>query len=123
MIHIKDFLYLKVDLTFSPDALKGISQLAMERKTGARGLRAIMVSIESTCILKISVLTMCHFLQETLLLEPMFEIPGSDVLSVHITDDSVLKKAEPVYIRGKQVDSTEAAEDDSSEMQARAEVK
>jgi ATP-dependent Clp protease ATP-binding subunit ClpX len=52
----------------------------------------------------------------------MFEIPGSDVLSVHITDESVLRKAEPVYIRGRQVDSTEAAEDDS-EMQARAEVK
>lgn len=52
----------------------------------------------------------------------MFEIPGSDVLSVHITDDSVLKKAEPVYIRGKQVVASENAEDDS-EMQARAEVK
>ncbi|XP_059490597.1 ATP-dependent Clp protease ATP-binding subunit clpX-like, mitochondrial isoform X1 [Neocloeon triangulifer] len=89
----------KVDLTFSPDALKAIAQLAMERKTGARGLRAIM---------------------ETLLLEPMFEIPGSDVLSVHITNDTVLKKAEPVYIRGKQVSS----EDDPEEnLQARAEVK
>lgn len=30
-------------LTFSPDALKAIAALAMERKTGARGLRAIMV--------------------------------------------------------------------------------
>jgi len=49
----------------------------------------------------------------------MFEIPGSDVLSVHITDDSVLRKAEPVYIRGKQVSTSE----DESELQARAEVK
>lgn len=65
---------------------------------------------------------MYFFLQETLLLEPMFEIPGSDVLSVHITDDSVLRKGEPVYIRGKQVISTEAPEEDT-EMQARAEVK
>nr|CAD7592615.1 unnamed protein product [Timema genevievae] len=34
----------KVDLTFSSEALRAIAQLAMERKTGARGLRAIMVS-------------------------------------------------------------------------------
>lgn len=34
----------KVDLTFTPDALNAIAKLAMERKTGARGLRAIMVS-------------------------------------------------------------------------------
>lgn len=45
----------KVDLTFTPDALRAISRLALERKTGARGLRAIL---------------------ETILLEPMFEIPG-----------------------------------------------
>jgi ATP-dependent Clp protease ATP-binding subunit ClpX len=36
--------YLQVDLTFSPGALNGIAQQAMERKTGARGLRAIMVN-------------------------------------------------------------------------------
>lgn len=32
------------ELTFAPDALRAIARLAMERKTGARGLRAIMVS-------------------------------------------------------------------------------
>lgn len=32
------------NLTFTPEALKGVAHLAMERKTGARGLRAIMVS-------------------------------------------------------------------------------
>lgn len=30
-------------LSFSPEALQAIAGLAMERKTGARGLRAIMV--------------------------------------------------------------------------------
>lgn len=35
----------EVDLSFSTDALKAIAQLAMERQTGARGLRAIMVFI------------------------------------------------------------------------------
>lgn len=35
----------KVDLTFNPTALKTIARQAMDRKTGARGLRAILVSI------------------------------------------------------------------------------
>lgn len=33
----------RCELTFTPPALEAISQMAMERKTGARGLRAIMV--------------------------------------------------------------------------------
>lgn len=32
------------ELGFTPDSLKAIARLAMERKTGARGLRAIMVN-------------------------------------------------------------------------------
>lgn len=32
-----------VDLTFSENAVRSIAQLAMERHTGARGLRSIMV--------------------------------------------------------------------------------
>lgn len=35
------------DLSFTPEALCAIAGLAMERKTGARGLRAIMVDIQS----------------------------------------------------------------------------
>lgn len=35
----------QVELTFAEEALKQIAQLAMERQTGARGLRAIMVRI------------------------------------------------------------------------------
>lgn len=33
----------KVDLTFTEEALAAIAHLAMERQTGARGLRAILV--------------------------------------------------------------------------------
>lgn len=33
------------ELTFSPEALTCIAQSAMERKTGARGLRAILVNL------------------------------------------------------------------------------
>lgn len=35
---------VQVNLVITPGALKAIAHLAMERKTGARGLRAIMVS-------------------------------------------------------------------------------
>lgn len=90
----------KVDLTFSPESLLTIARLAMERKTGARGLRAIM---------------------ESLLLDPMFEIPGSDVMSVHITEDVVSGTSSPVYIRGKPVSQDE--EEQTIEVQARAKAK
>jgi len=73
----------KVELTFTPGALQAVACLAMERKTGARGLRAIM---------------------ETLLLDCMFEIPGSDVLSVHISEEVVYGRSSPVFIRGRAVD-------------------
>lgn len=35
----------KVDLTFSDEALGAIATLAMERQTGARGLRSILVGL------------------------------------------------------------------------------
>lgn len=60
------------------DALNAIASLAMERKTGARGLRAIM---------------------ESLLLEPMFEVPGSDIVSCHITEQCVKGYEKPQYTR------------------------
>ncbi|XP_015437167.1 PREDICTED: ATP-dependent Clp protease ATP-binding subunit clpX-like, mitochondrial isoform X2 [Dufourea novaeangliae] len=68
----------KVELTFTTDALHAIATLAMEKKTGARGLRAIM---------------------ESLLLEPMFEVPGSDVMSVHVTEGCVRGNEKPQYIK------------------------
>ena len=36
--------FLKVDLQLTPDALRVIAAQALEKKTGARGLRAILVS-------------------------------------------------------------------------------
>jgi len=35
----------KVELTFTDDALRAIASQALEKKTGARGLRAIVVII------------------------------------------------------------------------------
>jgi ATP-dependent Clp protease ATP-binding subunit ClpX len=59
--------------------------------------------------------------QETLLLDPMFEIPGSDVMSVHITEDVVGGGRAPIYIRGKPV--SQVAEEHTIEVQARAKAK
>lgn len=70
-------------MSFTSDALRGISRLALERKTGARGLRAIL---------------------EGILLEPMFEIPGSDVTAVHINEDVVVGRHAPIYTRNLAMD-------------------
>lgn len=59
-----------------------------------------------------------------MLLDPMFEIPGSDVVGVHITEDAVNGLSPPVYIRGKPV--AEHADQEPEEAvpeQARAEAK
>lgn len=53
----------KVEITFTGGALKSIARRAIQKKTGARGLRAIL---------------------EKLLLDAMFEIPGSDIVSVEV---------------------------------------
>ncbi|GAC1483438.1 MAG: ATP-dependent Clp protease ATP-binding subunit ClpX [Pseudarthrobacter sp.] len=67
-----------VELAFDDDALNAIADQALERGTGARGLRAIM---------------------EEVLLPVMFDLPSrEDVASVVITADVVLKKAEPTLI-------------------------
>lgn len=80
----------KVELTFTDDALRAIASQALEKKTGARGLRAIV---------------------ESILLDPMFEIPGSDVVSVHVTEDAVNGKMNPHCIRGRPIDEGEAKMD------------
>ncbi|XP_033634401.1 ATP-dependent Clp protease ATP-binding subunit clpX-like, mitochondrial [Asterias rubens] len=56
-------------LNITADALSAIAKMALERKTGARGLRSIM---------------------EKILLEPMFDVPGSDIEEV-IIDEAVVK--------------------------------
>ncbi len=67
-----------VELVFDDDALDAIAEQALERGTGARGLRAIM---------------------EEVLLPVMFDLPSrEDIASVVITADVVLSKAEPTMI-------------------------
>lgn len=42
-----------VSLKFSDEALTTIARLAMERQTGARGLRSILVNISSSLVFRI----------------------------------------------------------------------
>jgi ATP-dependent Clp protease ATP-binding subunit ClpX len=67
-----------VALKFTDGALKAISQEAIRRKTGARGLRAIL---------------------ESVMLELMYEIPSKkSAREVVINEDAVLKKKSPVVL-------------------------
>ncbi|MDO5065914.1 MAG: ATP-dependent Clp protease ATP-binding subunit ClpX [Propionibacteriaceae bacterium] len=64
-----------VQLDFTDDAVEAIADLALERGTGARGLRAIL---------------------EELLLDVMFEVPSAeDVAQVVVTREAVLGQAAP----------------------------
>jgi ATP-dependent Clp protease ATP-binding subunit ClpX len=67
-----------VDLTFHEGALSAIAKKAIERKTGARGLRSIM---------------------EAILLDTMFDLPALEgVQEVVISDEVVTGSARPLYI-------------------------
>lgn len=68
-----------VALRFEEDALMEIAKEAIERKTGARGLRSII---------------------ENIMLDIMYELPSLDeVTECIITKDSVLKKSNPILYR------------------------
>ena len=70
-----------VKLTFTDDGLKAIAKDAIERKTGARGLRSIL---------------------ENLLLDTMYDLPDLDDLEeVIINGDTVEKKEKPVLVFSK----------------------
>ena len=65
----------EVQLIFEKDAVRCIARQAMERKTGARGLRSII---------------------ERVMVDIMFKIPSDDTISsCTITEDAVLGKAGP----------------------------
>eukprot|EP00088_Acartia_fossae_P021217 TRINITY_DN2270_c0_g1_i1.p1 TRINITY_DN2270_c0_g1~~TRINITY_DN2270_c0_g1_i1.p1 ORF type:complete len:620 (-),score=208.78 TRINITY_DN2270_c0_g1_i1:786-2645(-) len=89
----------KVELKFTPEALKSISRSAIQKKTGARGLRAIM---------------------EKLLLDVMFEIPGSNVESVIVTEEAVMGMSGPSFTYAEDKETSEEGEQQGSEDLQRA---
>ena len=67
-----------VELEFRDDALSAIAHKAMERKTGARGLRTIM---------------------ENILLDTMYELPSMEGVSKVVIDEAVIRgDAEPYLV-------------------------
>ncbi|WP_438282798.1 ATP-dependent Clp protease ATP-binding subunit ClpX [Pseudomonas alabamensis] len=67
--YAKLFEMESVDLEFRSDALKAVARKALERKTGARGLRSIL---------------------EGILLDTMYEIPSQKDVSKVVIDESVI---------------------------------
>lgn len=78
-----------VRLEFTDDALKAVAAKAIERKTGARGLRSIM---------------------ESILLEPMYDMPSLEsVEEVVINREVVEGRAEPLYIYAERLGDVESS--------------
>jgi len=67
----------EVKLDFRTEALLEIAKKALQRKTGARGLRSIM---------------------EELLMDTMFELPNIDLEKVIVDENSVLHSTDPIKV-------------------------
>ncbi|SEI99982.1 MULTISPECIES: ATP-dependent Clp protease ATP-binding subunit ClpX [unclassified Pseudomonas] len=80
-----------VDLEFRTDALKSVARRALERKTGARGLRSIL---------------------EGVLLDTMYEIPSQTDVSKVVIDESVIEgTSKPLLIYENSEPPAKAAPD------------
>ena len=78
-----------VKVKVSDDALRAVSQKAILRKTGARGLRSIM---------------------ETVLLDTMYDLPSLDgVEEVVINREVIEGRAQPLYVHGERKEGIAAA--------------
>jgi len=78
-----------VHLTFAEDALKSIAKRAIERKTGARGLRSIM---------------------EGILLDTMFDLPGLESVEEAVISGEVVDgEASPLLIYGDRTEEVETS--------------
>ncbi|MEN3793331.1 ATP-dependent Clp protease ATP-binding subunit ClpX [Fulvimarina sp. MAC3] len=76
-----------VQLTFQEEALGAIARKAIDRKTGARGLRSIM---------------------EAMLLDTMFDLPTLEgVQEVVVSDDVIAGNARPLYIYSERTEEKE----------------
>jgi ATP-dependent Clp protease ATP-binding subunit ClpX len=84
----KMFELEKVGLTFDPDAIRAIARRAIDRKTGARGLRAVV---------------------EGIIRDVMFDVPSrDDVREVVITPESVDRGIPPLLVLHNEARKKEA---------------
>jgi ATP-dependent Clp protease ATP-binding subunit ClpX len=79
-----------VELEFREDALRAIARKAMQRKTGARGLRSIV---------------------EDVLLSTMYELPSMDNVSKVVIDETVITgESDPILIYSNPKDAQASGE-------------
>ena len=80
-----------VEIDFREDALRAIAAKAMERKTGARGLRSIL---------------------EGVLLETMYQLPAKEGVKKVVVDENVISgESEPLLVYEPSNDEKIAAQD------------
>ena len=80
-----------VEVDFREDALRAVAEKAMERKTGARGLRSIL---------------------EAVLLETMYALPSIKNVTKVVIDASVIRGESPPMLIYENVDKAKAAPED-----------
>jgi ATP-dependent Clp protease ATP-binding subunit ClpX len=80
-----------VEVDFRDDALRAVAEKAMERKTGARGLRSIL---------------------ESVLLHTMYDLPSSEGVTKVVIDGSVINGDSEPMLMYENVDQAKAAPDD-----------
>ncbi len=83
----KLFSYEGVELKFTEKALRAIAQMALKRKTGARGLRGVL---------------------ETAMLDIMFDIPSKPNVKEVLIDEKVINENQPPKVTFKSDDEIKA---------------
>ncbi len=74
-----------VRLKFTDDSLRAVASMALQRKLGARGLRAIL---------------------EEIMMELMYDVPSeTDIKEVVISEDTILKNEQPLVVYEHQAES------------------
>jgi ATP-dependent Clp protease ATP-binding subunit ClpX len=80
-----------VELEFRPDALRAVAKRAMQRKTGARGLRTIL---------------------ENILLDSMYDLPSAKNVQKVVVDEAVIQgETKPYLLYGPEENRLAAVED------------
>ena len=77
-----------VELTFTPGALEAVAEQAIERKTGARGLRAIL---------------------ETAMLDIMYDIPSQPNIIEVVVNEEVIHRGEMPLVVYQEEEKKEAS--------------
>ena len=81
-----------VEVDFREDALRAVAEKATERKTGARGLRSIL---------------------ESVLLDTMYDLPGSESVSKVVIDESVINGESSPMLIYENIDQAASKESNS----------